>query len=59
MDAGSDHGSPAKGLAKDLDTAGSGQLHGYRLSIPSSFLTMCSSLPCLLFALPWYADHLY
>ena len=58
MDAGSDHGSPAKGLAKDLDTAGSGPV-GYRLSILSSFLTMCGSPPCLLFALPWYADHLH
>ena len=50
MDDGSDNSSPAKGLAKDLDTAGSGQV-GYHLSILSSFLTMYSSFPCLLFAL--------
>ena len=46
MDAGSGHGSAAKGSATDLDVAGSG-LVGCCFSIPSSFFTMCSSLPCL------------
>ena len=46
MDAGSDHGSAAKGLAIDLEVIGSGPV-GCHFSIPSSFLTMCSSLACL------------
>ena len=49
MDAGSSHGSAAKGLAIDLEVAGSGPV-GCCFSIPSSFLTMCSSLTCLSFA---------
>ena len=46
MDAGSDHGSVGKGLAKDLEVAGSG-LVGCHFSIPSAFFTMFSSQPCL------------
>ena len=42
MDADSDHGSAAKGPAKDLEVAGSGPV-SCRFSIPSSFFTMCSS----------------
>ena len=49
MDAGSSHGSAAKGLAIDLEVAGSGPV-GCCFSIPSSFLTMYSSLTCLSFA---------
>ena len=45
MDAGSDHGSTAKGSATDLEAAGSGPVE--LLFFPSSFFTMCSSLPCL------------
>ena len=46
MDASIDHGSSAKGLAIDLVVTGSG-LVGRCFSIPSYFLTMCSSLTCL------------
>ena len=48
MDAGGDHGSAAKGLAIDLEIAGSGPV-SCRFFIPSSFFTMCSSLACLSF----------
>ena len=40
MDAGSGHGSAAKGLAIDLEVAGSGPV-SCCFSIPSSFPTMC------------------
>ena len=43
---GSDHGSAAKGSAIDLEFAGSG-LVSCCFSFPSSYFTMCSSLPCL------------
>ena len=56
MDAGSDHSSPGEESAKVLELAGSGPV-SCRFSIPSSFYTMFSSLPCLPFALPWYTDH--
>ena len=46
MDAGSDHGSAAKWSAIDVEVAGSGLLHGYSFSFPSSFFTMCTSLAC-------------
>ena len=48
MDAGSDHGSAAKGSAIDLEVVGSG-LVSCHLFIPFSFLTICSSLVCLWF----------
>ena len=43
MDAGSDHGTAAEGLAIDLEVAGSGLVS---CCFPfCSFFTMCSSLP--------------
>ena len=56
MDVSNGHGSAAKGSAIDLEVAGSGPV-SCRFPFPP-LLTMCSSLICLLFALPWYADHL-
>ena len=44
MVAGSDHGSAAIGSAIDLEVAGSGPVG---CCFPSSFFTMCSSLPGL------------
>ena len=46
MVAGGDHGSAVKGLAIDLEVVGSGSV-SCCFSFPSSFLTMCSTLPCL------------
>ena len=48
MDAGSDQGisTAAKGLATDLEVAGSGPV-GCHFSIPTPFFAMCSSPPCL------------
>ena len=46
MDAGSDHGSATKGSAIGMEVAGSDPV-SCTLSFPSSFFTMCSSLPCL------------
>ena len=51
MVAGSDHSSAAKGSAIDLEVTGS-DLVSCCFSVPSYFLTMCSSLTCLSFALP-------
>ena len=48
MDAGSDHGSAAKGSAIDLEVASSGPV-SCRFFISLLFLTMCSSLTCLSF----------
>ena len=42
MVAGRGHGSAAKGLAIDLEVP-----VACSFSFPSSFCTMCSSLPCL------------
>ena len=47
MVASNGHGSAAKGLAMDLEVAGSGPV-SCSFSFTSSFFTMCSSLPCLL-----------
>ena len=62
MDAGSDHGSAAKGSAIDLEVAGSGPV-GCCFSVPSSFLTMCSSLACLqlidMQSMKWNSKSLY
>ena len=44
MDAGSNHSSAAKG--SDLEVTGS-DLVSCCFSIPVSFFTICSSLPCL------------
>ena len=57
MDAGSDHGSAAIGLTKDLEVTGSGPDCCY-FSIPL-FFAMCSFPTCLSFALPWYADYVH
>ena len=46
MDAGSGYGSAAKGSVIDLEVADSGPVDCC-FSFPSSFFTMCSSLPCL------------
>ena len=52
MDAGSNHRSAAKGPAIDLEVTGSGPV-GCRFSIPSSFFTTCSSLPCVSWTGSW------
>ena len=58
MDAGSDHCSAAKGSAIDVEVAGSGPVSCCS-SIPSSFLTMFSSRPCLsLFPLFLWLPHI-
>ena len=44
--AGSNHGSAGKGSAIDLEVTGS-DLVSCCFSIPVSFFTICSSLPCL------------
>ena len=44
--AGSSHGSTAKGSSIDLEVTGSGPVNCC-VSFPSSFFTMCSSMPCL------------
>ena len=46
MVAGSGHGSAFKGSTIDLEVTGCGPV-GCCFSFPSSFFTMCSSLPCL------------
>ena len=46
MEFGGDLGSAAEGSAIDLEVAGSGPV-SCCFSIPSSFFTMCCSLPCL------------
>ena len=56
MDAGSDHGSAAKGSAIDLKVADSGLVSWYIVTMAqpdsccfsflSSFFTMCGLLPC-------------
>ena len=56
MDAGGDHGSAAKGLAIDLEVAGSGLVSCHFRSL---LFLICSSLACLSFALSWYTDHLH
>ena len=50
MDAVSDHGSAAKGLAIDLEVAGSGPV-SWRFFYSLLFITKCSSLACLSFTM--------
>ena len=58
MDAGSGHGSAAKGSAIDLEVSSSG-LVGCHFSSPSYFFTTCSCPLCLSLTLPWYVGHLH
>ena len=53
MDSDRDHGSAAKESAIDLEVAASG-LVSCCFYFPSSFFTMCSSLPCLLYSMYVY-----